>query len=377
MKAGFCAGLVASEEDRLKFPRSIMQVPGTRPVRGRRHGRLGPHRRTAAAARSARAAGAAVQGVARQLEYPFGLVHRPGQAASTPRPRRRSSASIRSPTIPATVETIMRRMPGQAGSLARRHQARRERASAQAVRLRPERAAVRQCRRASDDCITSAPITKPCAAGEGASAMASIWLFTPPAGGIFPALKPGDPDPPHSVFARGLRNSMALALHPNFPDAGFAFLQGENGARPARHLQAERGDQRDRAGQALWLALLLRPVDAEPRIQAAFLQDRRLQQSLHGQRALQGADLAAAAARRAARHALLHGAKFPELEGKLLVGLHGYRPTGSRVLVYDVDDHGFPKSAPPPVHYNVSCAADRPTAFRPRAARSPPRHSTS
>ena len=28
MKAGFCAGLVASDEDHLKFPRSIIQVPG-------------------------------------------------------------------------------------------------------------------------------------------------------------------------------------------------------------------------------------------------------------------------------------------------------------------------------------------------------------
>src|SRR3569832_1212578 len=28
VKAGFCAGLVASEEDHLKFPRSIIQVPG-------------------------------------------------------------------------------------------------------------------------------------------------------------------------------------------------------------------------------------------------------------------------------------------------------------------------------------------------------------
>lgn len=28
MKAGLCAGLVASEEDHLKFPRSIVQVPG-------------------------------------------------------------------------------------------------------------------------------------------------------------------------------------------------------------------------------------------------------------------------------------------------------------------------------------------------------------
>src|SRR6186713_165433 len=28
MKAGFCAGLVASEEDHLKFPRAIVQIPG-------------------------------------------------------------------------------------------------------------------------------------------------------------------------------------------------------------------------------------------------------------------------------------------------------------------------------------------------------------
>ncbi|MFX8316465.1 hypothetical protein ABTL66_19695, partial [Acinetobacter baumannii] len=56
----------------------------------------------------------------------------------------------------------------------------------------------------SDDCITRAPITKPCAAAEGASAMAAIWLYVPPAGGVFPALKPGDPDPPHIVHARGL-----------------------------------------------------------------------------------------------------------------------------------------------------------------------------
>lgn len=28
MKAGYCAGLVASAEDRLKFPRAIVQLPG-------------------------------------------------------------------------------------------------------------------------------------------------------------------------------------------------------------------------------------------------------------------------------------------------------------------------------------------------------------
>ena len=30
------------------------------------------------------------------------------------------------------------------------------------------------------------------------------------------------------------------------------------------------------------------------------------------------------------------GSKFAELQGKLIVGLHGRRPTGSRVILYDV-----------------------------------------
>jgi mono/diheme cytochrome c family protein len=61
------------------------------------------------------------------------------------------------------------------------------------------------------------------------------------------------------------------------------------------------------------------------------------------------------------------GSKFPELDGKLLVGLHGYRATGSRLLVYDVDDHGFPKISPPPVRYKVSCSAEPTRAFQAKA----------
>ena len=51
------------------------------------------------------------------------------------------------------------------------------------------------------------------------------------------------------------------------------------------------------------------------------------------------------------------GEKFPDLQGKLIVALHGYRPAGSRVLVYATDARGLPRVAPPPVRYNVSCAA--------------------
>jgi hypothetical protein len=58
------------------------------------------------------------------------------------------------------------------------------------------------------------------------------------------------------------------------------------------------------------------------------------------------------------------GSKFKELSGTLVVGLHGYRPTGSRIIFYDVDSKGFPKVSPPPVRYRVNCAADPTRVFQ-------------
>lgn len=74
MKAGFCAGLVASEGDHLKFPRSIIQVPGhdlfvVADMAGWGHadGRLlllDPHA----------AGGQRFRELLTGVEYPFGLV---------------------------------------------------------------------------------------------------------------------------------------------------------------------------------------------------------------------------------------------------------------------------------------------------------------
>lgn len=209
----------------------------------------------------------------------------------------------------------------------------------------------------SDDCMTRAPITRPCAAAEGPSAMAAIWLFTPPSGDVFPALKPNDPDPPHTVYARGLRNSMALALHPNFPDAGYAFLQGENGRdlpdifKPNEEINAI--EQGRHYGWPYCYDLSTSSPEFKLVLQSGVYK------SLCTRNALYKAPLSLLPPHGAPLAMLYyHGAKFPELEGKLLVGLHGYRPTGSRVVIYDVDDHGFPKPAPAPVRYHVSCAAD-------------------
>ena len=64
-----------------------------------------------------------------------------------------------------------------------------------------------------------------------------------------------------------------------------------------------------------------------------------------------------------------HGARLPELDGKLVIGLHGYRPTGSRVIFYDVDGKGFPVISPAPVRYRVSCAPEPTRVFRLRKSR--------
>jgi len=41
------------------------------------------------------------------------------------------------------------------------------------------------------------------------------------------------------------------------------------------------------------------------------------------------------------------GAMFPELQGRLVVSLHGYRPAGSRLLAYELDAAGLPKATQP------------------------------
>ena len=67
------------------------------------------------------------------------------------------------------------------------------------------------------------------------------------------------------------------------------------------------------------------------------------------------------------------GDKFPELKDKLLVALHGYRPTGSRVIVYDIDAHGLPEGRAAAGALQRELRGDR-KCFRDRtASRSRPR----
>jgi glucose/arabinose dehydrogenase len=363
MKAGFCAGLVASEEDRLKFPRSIVQLPGQGLFVVADMGGWG-HADGRLLLLDPRAPqGQRLKELVTGLEYPFGLAIGPDRRlyASTAETIFRFDPLADNPR--STVETIIRHMPGRRANLP---DGTRVEESAHPLKQfvfdRNGRLFVNVGSH-SDDCITPAPITKPCAAAEGASAMASIWLFTPPAGGVFPVLKPGDPDPPHTVYARGLRNSMALALHPNFPEAGYAFLQAENARdlpdifKPNEEINAI--EQGRHYGWPYCYDLSTPSPEFRGVLQSgayeSFCTAGELYKPPLSLLPPHGAPLGML---------YYHGGKFPELEGKLLIGLHGYRPTGSRLLVYDVDDHGFPKPSPAPVRYHVSCAADPTRSFQ-------------
>jgi len=358
MMEGFCAGLVASEQDGLKFPRALVQIPDSEKFVVSDMGGWDVVAGRLLVLDPRAPEGHRIREAVTGLDSPFGLAVGPDRKvyASTAETIFRFDPLAADPK--ATIEVIVRDLPGRHTTLA---DGTRVAASSHPLKEfvfdKTGRLFVNVGSH-SDDCITPAPITRPCAAGEGASPLASIWMFVPPAGGVFPTLRPGEPNPHREVYARGLRNSMALAPHPDFPDPGFAFLQGENGRdlpdifKPNEEINAI--EQGKHYGWPYCYDLSTESPEF-----SRFLQAAGPYQHLCANPALYRQPLSLLPPHGAPLGMLYyHGAKFPQLEGRLIVGLHGYRPTGSRILVYDVDAHGFPTLSPPPVRYRVSCSAE-------------------
>lgn len=364
MRPGYCAGLVASKEDGLVFPRSIVQVPDSHLFVVSDMGGWSAGMGRLLLLDPQAPAGKRVTVLIGKLDFPHGLavgIDRRIYASTDTRIFRFDPLAKRPET---TMEVIVQGLPGRRVTLS------------DGTRIEESAHPLKQfvfdktgriyvnVGGPTDRCATGSSETKRCAAGEGANPLASIWAFTPPASGIFPALKPGDANPPREVYARGLRNSMALALSPDFPGEGSAFLQGENARdlpdlfEPNEELNAvEKGRHYG------WpYCYDLATISPEYR---AFLQTRTEYQNLCTGAAIYKRPHSLMPPH-AAPLAMLYyqGDKFPELKGKLLVGLHGYRPTGSRIVFYDVDAKGFPMVSAAPVTYNVSCAAEPTRAFQ-------------
>jgi glucose/arabinose dehydrogenase len=180
----------------------------------------------------------------------------------------------------------------------------------------------------SDQCAPAAgaPAATHCAEIAGEPARAAVWRFA--------YLGQGGWDQTPTIFARGLRNSVALVRH-----ASGTLLQAENGIdvddpdspydvinrlRPgadygwpycvdvATPAPLWRGvGARDCAGAWRTRPVLLLPPHGAPLSMIYY-----------------------------------HGAMFPQLEGRLLVALHGFRATGSRIIAYPVDLSGTPLMSP-------------------------------
>ncbi|CAN5502039.1 PQQ-dependent sugar dehydrogenase [soil metagenome] len=361
MRDGTCAGLVASAEDGLIFPRSIVQIPGHRQFVIADMGSWNPRQGRLLLLDPEAPAGKRVTELLTRIDFPFGLQAGPeGRVyASTSETIFRFDPLAANPKD--TVETVIHGLPGRNVTLAGK--------TIESVHPLKSFVFDRTGRifvnvgAPTDACAK--PLSTPCNAGEGASPFAAIWTFTPPAGGVFPALKPTDPNPRRDIYARGLRNSMALAVHPQFPDDGFAFLQGENSSDLLDPLKPNEELNVIEKGKHYGWPYCYDLETQSPEFAAFLKRSGTPYKNLCGNATLyrppysllppHGAPLAMF---------YYSGGKFAELQGKLVVDLHGYRPAGSRVIFYDVDARGFPIISPAPVRYRLNCAADPSRPFQ-------------
>jgi glucose/arabinose dehydrogenase len=364
MRPGYCAGLVASKEDGLVFPRSIVQVPDSHLFVVSDMGGWSAGMGRLLLLDPQAPAGKRVTVLIGKLDFPHGLAVGIDRRiyASTDTRVFRFDPLAKKPE--ATMEVILQGLPGRQVTLSDGTKVQESLHPLKHFVFDKTGRIYVNVGAPSDRCTTRPVEAKRCAAGEGANPLASIWAFTPPPGGIFPALKRGDPNPAREIYARGLRNSMALAVHPDFPAPGSAFLQGENGRDLQDMFEPNEEINVAEKGKHYGWPYCYDLTTMSPEYQA-FLQTPGEYRNLCAGAAIYKQPYSLMPPHGAPLAMLYYqGEKFPELKGKLLVGLHGYRPTGSRIIFYDVDAKGFPTVSAAPVRYDVSCAAEPTRAFQ-------------
>lgn len=174
----------------------------------------------------------------------------------------------------------------------------------------------------SDQCAADVALGH-CAEAEGERPGAAVWRYANLGNGRWSAVP--------SVFARGLRNSLALVRH-----RSGAILQAENSidvADPAwpydeiNLLQA--------GGHHGWPYCVGAGEPAPAWAGAPGCADKAYVRPV----------LMLPPHSAPLSLAWYDGAMFPQLKGRLLVTLHGYRAAGSRIVAYAVDEAGLPLPA--------------------------------
>jgi glucose/arabinose dehydrogenase len=181
----------------------------------------------------------------------------------------------------------------------------------------------------SDQCATRATkAARACEEADGPDPRAAIRRYG--------YLGNGSWDPKFQIHARGLRNSLVLVRHPSG-----TLLQGENSFdfAPSEPRPHEELNVLVKGSHFGW------PYCYDNDQQAPAWRGRAPKACNAG--AYQAPALLLPPHSAPLGGLYYDGALFPSLKGRLLLGLHGYFPTGSRILAYEVDAHGIPVAGEP------------------------------
>ncbi len=179
----------------------------------------------------------------------------------------------------------------------------------------------------SDQCVDVAgkPSGKTCAESEGSEHAAGLRRYA--------RVAPGRWSSEYTVFARGLRNSVALAVHPTG-----TILQGENSYDFAGRFTPFDEINRIEAGHHYGWPYCYDLATPTPGWAAT--------NAMNCRSPAHTAPVALLPPHSAPLDMLWYqGAMFPSLRGKLLVTWHGHRATGGRIAAYATDAAGLPMTA--------------------------------
>jgi glucose/arabinose dehydrogenase len=314
---GMCAGLVVPRTRNLRLPRTLAQIPGTDDWLVTDLGGWGTRAGAVWKLDVTPGQPARITRVLNRLSMPHTVAFGPGGLAYVGEMGRIFSFDPRAADPASTIRDVVANLPA--------NELHDDRHPLSAFIFAADGALLVNVGAPSDQCLDAAgkPIAIPC---PESAATAVVRRYA--------AAGPGRWNPAFTVFASGLRNSMAMLPTRagqiiqiensiDLPDAGRPFdeinvlEQGRHYGWPYCMDRATvvpawtAARQMDCAGPAHTAPIILLPPHSAPLGMAWY-----------------------------------HGAMFPQLEGKLLVGLHGYREGGARILAYGVDARGLPTGQP-------------------------------